>query len=104
MIQEFDYIVVGAGSAGCVVASRLSEDPAVSVCLLEAGGPDKSPLIHVPAGLIFLLSGKFANWAYQTRISILGKTYFQTIQSHLRIILTAMGLVFCMTAHTQYTA
>lgn len=44
MNTEFDYIVVGGGSAGCVVASRLSEDPNVSVCLLEVGGPDKSIL------------------------------------------------------------
>ena len=39
-MQEFDYVVVGGGAAGCVVAGRLSEDPSVSVCLLEAGGPD----------------------------------------------------------------
>lgn len=44
--MEFDYVVVGAGSTGCVVASRLSEDPAVQVCLLEAGGPDNSVFIR----------------------------------------------------------
>ena len=43
-----DYIVVGGGSAGCVVASRLSEDPRASVLLLEEGGPDSSPYIHIP--------------------------------------------------------
>ena len=50
--MEFDYIVVGAGSAGCVVASRLSEDPGVSVCLIEAGGPDSSVLTRAPLGFV----------------------------------------------------
>ncbi|HEY1091349.1 MAG TPA: GMC family oxidoreductase N-terminal domain-containing protein [Burkholderiaceae bacterium] len=49
-MQEFDYVIVGAGSAGCVLASRLSEDPSVSVCLLEDGGPDSSVLVHAPLG------------------------------------------------------
>ncbi|MFT7772200.1 GMC family oxidoreductase [Roseateles sp.] len=48
--MEFDYVVIGAGSAGCAVASRLSEDPDVSVALLETGGPDDSALIRAPMG------------------------------------------------------
>jgi len=62
----FDYIITGAGSAGCVVASRLSEDPNISVCLLEAGGPDKSVLIHAPVGVAAMMPTKINNWAFET--------------------------------------
>ncbi len=62
---NFDYIVVGAGAAGCAVASRLSEDPKVNVAILEAGPPDRSPLIHMPAGFTKLV-GQKVNWGFQT--------------------------------------
>ena len=64
--DEFDYVVVGAGSAGCAVAGRLSEDPQVSVCLLEAGGPDTSVLVHAPAGVAAMLPTRINNYAYET--------------------------------------
>ncbi len=64
--STFDYIVIGSGSAGSVVASRLSEDPNTTVCLLEAGGPDKSVLIHAPAGVAAMLPTKINNWGYKT--------------------------------------
>jgi len=64
--EEFDYVVVGGGSAGCVIASRLSEDPDTTVCLLEAGGPDKSVFIHAPAGVVTMLPVPFNNWAFKT--------------------------------------
>ena len=64
--MDFDYIIVGAGSAGCVLASRLSEDPAVRVCLLEAGRPDKTPRIHAPAGVFTLVPTTDYNWAFQS--------------------------------------
>jgi choline dehydrogenase-like flavoprotein len=62
----FDYVVVGAGSAGCVLAARLSEDPSVRVALLEAGPPDTSVLIRCPAGLALLAKTGQANWAFRT--------------------------------------
>jgi choline dehydrogenase-like flavoprotein len=62
----FDYVIVGGGSAGCVLASRLSEDPSVKVALLEAGPVDSSILIHCPAGLALMAQTKIANWAYET--------------------------------------
>ncbi len=62
----YDYVIVGAGSAGCVLANRLSEDPDTRVLLLEAGGRDWNPLIHMPAGIAKLVSIKSINWAYQT--------------------------------------
>ncbi|HYM31674.1 MAG TPA: choline dehydrogenase [Candidatus Cybelea sp.] len=62
----YDYIVIGAGSAGCVVANRLSEDPDAKVLLLEAGGPDTSPHIHMPAGIINLVDSPKFNWNFWT--------------------------------------
>ncbi len=61
-----DYVVIGGGSAGSVLAARLSENPAVSVTLLEAGGEDKSVLIHCPAGLALVAKQKALNWAMET--------------------------------------
>ena len=65
---SFDYIIVGGGSAGSTLAARLSEDPSVSVCLLEAGGTGDHILIRAPAGVVAMLPGhgKISNWAYKT--------------------------------------
>ncbi len=62
----FDYIIIGAGSAGCVLAHRLSEDPQVKVLLLEAGPRDWHPFIHMPAGVAKLVGQKGVNWDYNT--------------------------------------
>ena len=66
MDNLFDYIIIGAGSAGCVLANRLSEDPRVKVLLLEAGARDWHPFIHMPAGLAKLVNRKGVNWDYNT--------------------------------------
>ncbi len=60
----FDIVIVGAGSAGCVLANRLSEDPAVRVCLIEAGPRDRNPLIHVPLGFLALYQHRRLNWRF----------------------------------------
>jgi len=62
----YDFIVVGAGSAGCVLANRLSEDPKNRVLLLEAGGPDINPLIHIPLMCGVLFPSRMSNWFYQS--------------------------------------
>ena len=67
-MDRFDYVIVGAGSAGCVLTSRLSEDPATSVCVLEAGPSDWHPYIHLPAGFIKTFHMKSINWAYQQEV------------------------------------
>ncbi len=66
MTTEFDYIVVGGGSAGCVLAGRLSEDPAITVCLLEAGGPDTSAFIHAPLGFAATAPLGLLNWNFES--------------------------------------
>lgn len=66
MSEVFDYVVVGAGTAGCVLASRLSEDPAARVALIEAGPPDRNPLIHIPATVGAAISMKSINWRFMT--------------------------------------
>ena len=61
----YDYIVVGAGTAGCVVASRLSENPDLQVLLVEAGGTDRTPILAMPAALPFAYRSKRVQWGYR---------------------------------------
>lgn len=63
---EFDFIIIGAGSAGATLAARLTENSQFSVCLIEAGGKDKSPFIHIPFGLAFLSRMTNLGWEYNT--------------------------------------
>ena len=66
MTEDFDYIVVGAGSAGCVLANRLSADPKTRVLLLEAGGKDNWIWFHIPVGYLFAMGNPRADWMFQT--------------------------------------
>ncbi len=64
--EEYDVVVAGGGSAGCVVASRVTEDPSISLCLLEAGGRDRNPWIHIPLGFGRIVPNPRYNWGYAT--------------------------------------
>lgn len=63
--MHYDYIIVGGGPAGCVLANRLSEDASIKVLLLEAGGSDWNPLFHMPAGFAKMTKG-VTSWGWQT--------------------------------------
>ena len=64
--EWFDYIIIGAGSAGCVLAARLSEDPSVRVLVLEFGGSDRSVLIQMPSALSIPMNMDKYNWGYES--------------------------------------
>jgi len=67
MNQSYDYVIVGAGSAGCVLANRLSEDPNMSVLLLEFGGSDRSIFIQMPTALSIPMNMSKYNWGYESQ-------------------------------------
>jgi choline dehydrogenase len=64
--DTFDYVIVGSGAAGSVLCNRLTEDPGVTVCVLECGPPDRHPYIHIPAGFIKMLFNPAYTWQFQT--------------------------------------
>src|SRR5438552_8646933 len=64
--EEFDYVVIGAGAAGSIVAARLSEDPAVTVCVLEAGPSDRHPFLSIPGGFTRMVNNERYTWQFPT--------------------------------------
>src|SRR5712664_1205122 len=101
---EFDYIIVGAGSAGCVLANRLSADGKNSVLLLEAGQKDSNIWIHVPLGYGKLFKDKTVNWMYQTEPEpgLDGRTIFQPRGKVLGGSSSINGLLYIRGQHADY--
>jgi choline dehydrogenase len=103
-ISEFDYVIVGAGSAGCVLANRLSADGKHSVLLLEAGPKDNNVWIHVPLGYGRLFKDKTVNWMYQTEPEpgLDGRTVFQPRGKVLGGSSSINGLLYVRGQHEDY--
>src|SRR5450631_2650859 len=103
-VSEFDYVIVGAGSAGCVLANRLSADGRNSVLLLEAGPKDSNLWIHVPLGYGKLFKEKTVNWMYQTEPEpgLDGRTIFQPRGKVLGGSSSINGLLYVRGQHEDY--
>src|SRR6202171_1205738 len=101
---EFDYVIVGAGSAGCVLANRLSADGRNSVLLLEAGPKDSNLWIHVPLGYAKLFKDKSVNWMYQTEPEpgLGGRQVFQPRGKVLGGSSSINGLLYVRGQHEDY--
>ena len=79
-MDKFDYIIIGAGSAGCVLANRLTANPDTKVLLLEAGGKDTNPWIHIPGGYFKTMHNPDTDWCFNTeknQTAITGKWFIQ---------------------------
>jgi len=103
-VENFDYIVTGAGSAGCVVAARLSESGRHRVLLLEAGGKDRNPWIHIPMGFSRLFANPSVNWMYESEPEpqLEGRTLYQPRGKVLGGTSSINGMVYIRGNHADY--
>ena len=107
--DHYDYIIVGAGSAGCVMANRLSRDPKTKVLIVEAGGKDTYPWIHIPLGYLYTMKHPRTSWGFNTteqkglngrslwypRGKVLGgKMLINSLNPYTTLLLTRTNLVF----------
>ena len=102
--EEFDYIVTGAGSAGAVMAARLSENGRHRVLLLEAGGPDRNPWIHIPLGYAKLFTNPAVNWMYESEPepALHNRTLYQPRGKVLGGTSSINGMIYMRGTPTDY--
>lgn len=99
---EYDYVIVGAGSAGCVIANRLSARPDISVLLLEAGPKDSNPWIHIPIGYYRTMEDPKINWGYKTAEDVGGRRFDWPRGKVLGGCSSINGLVYARGQHEDF--